>query len=130
MPKGYNPSLAGFGKRSMIICWLMRCDSGYEIRTRRSFLVREGHNSHSFRKRRSFAALRINSVRVRQLNGRCFRGNGSTAITFLTNAEIEITNPEKNNVRLRKPERIFYAPLFLSGIPKRIRQTQTLQIGA
>ena len=79
---------------------------------------------------RSFAALRINSVRVRQLNGRCFRGNGGTAITFLTNAEIDITNPENNNVRLCKPERIFYAPLILSGIPKRNRQPQPVQIGA
>ena len=79
---------------------------------------------------RSFAALRINSVRVIQMNGRYFRGNGSTAITFLTNSEIETTNPEISTARLGKPERIFYAPLFLSGIPKRIRQTQTVQIGA
>ena len=64
------------------------------------------------------------------MNGRYFRGNGSTAITFLTNSEIETTNPEISTARLGKPERIFYAPLFLSGIPKRTRQTQTGQIGA
>ena len=64
------------------------------------------------------------------MNGRYFRGNGSTAITFLTNSEIETTNPEISTARLGKPERIFYAPLFLSGVPKLIRQTQTVQIGA
>ena len=37
---------------------------------------------------------------------------------------------EHSGLKLGKSERIFYAPLFLSGIPKRIRQTQTVQIGA
>ena len=33
-------------------------------------------------------------------------------------------------LRLGKSERIFGAPLSLSGIPKLIRQSQTVQIGA
>ena len=77
MPKGYNPSLAVFGKRSMIICWLMRCDSGYEIRTRRSFLVREGHNSHSFRKRRSQLLLCKITIFVLGMRLKCISTNSN-----------------------------------------------------
>ena len=75
MPKGYNPSLAGFGKRSLIICWLMRCDSGYEIRTRRSFLVREGHDSYSFRKRRSQLLLCKTTIFVLRMRLKCINAN-------------------------------------------------------
>ena len=75
MPKGYNPSLAVFGKRSMFIFWLMRCDSGYEIRTRRSFLVREGHNSHSFRKRRSQLLLCQTTIFVLGMRLKCISAN-------------------------------------------------------
>ena len=59
----------------MIICWLMRCDSGYEIRTRRSFLVREGHNSHSFRKRRSQLLLCQTTIFVLGMRLRCISAN-------------------------------------------------------
>ena len=59
----------------MFICWLMRCDSGYEIRTRRSFLVREGHNSYSFRKRRSQLLLCQTTIFVLGMRLKCISAN-------------------------------------------------------
>ena len=53
----------------------MRCDSGYEIRTRRSFLVREGHNSYSFRKRRSQLLLCKTTIFVLRMRLKCINAN-------------------------------------------------------
>ena len=53
----------------------MRCDSGYEIRTRRSFLVREGHNSYSFRKRRSQLLLCQTTIFVLGMRLKCISAN-------------------------------------------------------
>ena len=114
MPKGYNPSLAVFGKRSMIIFWLMRCDSGYEIRTRRSFLVREGHNSHSFRKRRSQLLLCQTTIFVLGMRLKCISANSD--FTCLTSQFYILDIPLADdsilsNVAVSVSEEILWKPV-------------------
>ena len=96
------------------IFWLMRCDSGYEIRTRRSFLVREGHNSRSFRKRRSQLLLCQTTIFVLGMRLKCI--SASSDFTRLTSQFYILDFPFADdsilsNVAVSVSEEIMWKPV-------------------